>query len=633
MDTQNPPNPLQPSGTEQGAGSSADQGGQQRQQPQQSPRTAQPVQGPGARQLLPSNAPGYPAQGAPLGQTPMPGQAPTQMQALRIAPQQPQSPQSPQFPQFPQQGFRYQPQQPAATPPAPADMSPVDGGATTPRANRQKRDQAAVSPAPTLPPTATAGATPEPEGSPPLSRFFWPTHAHPAQLDRWQQDGYSFAVPVADPENPGSVRWGLGLSGLAVVSAVLLVALSVSTYTGSMADFPPSAQTLGIVFGIIGFILALGGMFINGKTMWAMQHHMIRRASAQQARDAQRQRDIQRQAGQEVRTDARQPATPPIPLLNDEETLVMEPEPEPEPMVFEQRAPAQFEDRDPDAALGDRYPDTATVALERDGWAISGVSLRGLSHKHDAKFREDAIAGDISNGWQIGVVCDGGGSYDLARVGANVAAEAALRGASAATNKYKRVSQRDAETALRAILLAALQGAHDALQAEEKRRGVSWQEMRTTLLVVVQRHLGKGIHALGGAQVGDGAIVARFYNQDAINEHMLRLTTPDIGPTGNETIFFQDVPPEQWEDRIKTYIKEGPGCYCLAMTDGVSDDFTPIEQHMPLLEEPLFRDVLKGQPPARVTGALEQLLSYERPGSFDDRSLVCIYHLGERPWK
>ena len=308
----------------------------------------------------------------------------------------------------------------------------------------------------------------------------------------------------------------------------------------------------------------------------------------------------------------------------------------PQPVPFQQLTPAQFDKKEPDDKL-DPYPHVIELALPAGsagrGWAIVGSSRRGFSHEHESKYREDGIALDIVDGWHLVAVADGGGAYTLARVGANFAVQKALDAmkTQVAGNKGRGFSSR-AKTQLvpreiaRRAILNGFRAAYDAVQAEANKRHESVKQLRATLLLLAHKQEPSGRHIVAGGQIGDGIIVGR----DA-RGHLAWFGKPDTGPTGNEVLFLQDVDPAEWPQRV--IVDEswsGPGCHFLVMTDGVADDFLPIDENLERLEKPLFESVLAGKTPTEAAPALTELLGYQRAASFDDRTLVCIYELGGR---
>jgi protein phosphatase 2C-like protein len=282
-----------------------------------------------------------------------------------------------------------------------------------------------------------------------------------------------------------------------------------------------------------------------------------------------------------------------------------------------------------------RFPATPTQLLDYEdhGWAIVGASLRGKGHRQDGKYREDALAAQMVDGLHLIAVADGGGSYDLAREGARVAVEQAIAGMHDQCAAFQKAPPDDVQMAVEAILRAGLMRAYEGVHAraneihlEDGKTTVD--DLRSTLLLLVHRELPGGTHLVGGAQVGDGVIAVR----DGENRLQL-LGTPDTGAVGNEVVFLTDVSTEELARRPQAQTLPTRDLYCLVMTDGVSDDFLPIEENLAGLERPLFTSVFTpGHTSREAAARLVEVLGYDRPGSFDDRTLVCVYKIGSTPW-
>lgn len=283
-----------------------------------------------------------------------------------------------------------------------------------------------------------------------------------------------------------------------------------------------------------------------------------------------------------------------------------------------------------------RFPadPTQPLDLEEHGWAIVGASLRGKGHRQDGKYREDALAAQIVDGdLHLVAVADGGGSYALAREGARVAVEQAIAGMHEQVVIYQRSRPDDVQAAVEAILRAGLRRAHAGVHARaaeihQEDGKTTVDDLRSTLLLLVHRELPGGTHLVGGAQVGDGVIAVRQGQDD-----LLLLGIPDTGAVGNEVVFLTDVSTEELARRPAARIVSARDLYCLVMTDGVSDDFLPIEENLAGLERPLFTSVFTpGHTSREAAARLVEVLGYDRPGSFDDRTLVCVYKIGSTPW-
>ena len=316
-----------------------------------------------------------------------------------------------------------------------------------------------------------------------------------------------------------------------------------------------------------------------------------------------------------------------------------QPQPQPPQLVpFQQMAPAPFENKEPDDPLYP-YDDVVEHGIpERaggKGWAIVGSSRRGFSHEHDGKYREDAMAFDIVDGWHLVAVADGGGAYSLARLGANVAVENALAAMKACIQSNKSSSfplpfgkaktQLMPREVARQAVLEGFRAAYDGVQRKAIEIGENdAKQLRTTLLLLAHRQERDGTHVVAGGQIGDGILVGR----DGQNNPLKWFGEPDTGPSNNEVLFLQDVSRDELSERAKVYEDmAGPGCQFLVMTDGVADDFLPIDENLARLEKPLFESVLAGKSPSEAAHALTELLGYQRDASFDDRTLVCIYEL------
>jgi serine/threonine protein phosphatase PrpC len=258
------------------------------------------------------------------------------------------------------------------------------------------------------------------------------------------------------------------------------------------------------------------------------------------------------------------------------------------------------------------------------GWRILAASRRGKIHAHEGSYRDDAFEYETISGWHAVAVADGAGSCRLSRVGAGVACRAALEA------MRKTISEASgeaiADTAKRA-LAEGVSAAHQAVQAEADRRSVAVKELSTTLLLLL--HYPKdGGDIVGVLEIGDGIVAIKGESADG-----LRWTVYDAGAHGEysgETLFLQSRPSEQWLDgaRVETYER---GIRLLAvMTDGIADDLLPYEKNLRILGGGLDEKVLAAAADQQADELLN-LISYDRRGSFDDRTLVVIYRVQDTP--
>lgn len=245
------------------------------------------------------------------------------------------------------------------------------------------------------------------------------------------------------------------------------------------------------------------------------------------------------------------------------------------------------------------------------GWMLVGASYRGRQHRHEAKYREDAYKVAVADEWHIAAVADGAGSAPLARVGAQLATEAAV------TKLVEDLPYSELrETTVRDILAAAAEHARQALQAEAHTRQTAISAFATTLLIVTHRVTENG-HWAAVFQVGDGTIAGC-----AADGRVIQFGRPDQGEFAGETQFLThladaaDIHP-----RIHILGELPPDIgLVMSMTDGVADDFHPPERDLPLL----IGHVRTALQAGRYTSAhsLLTLLGYKKKGSFDDRTLA-----------
>lgn len=286
------------------------------------------------------------------------------------------------------------------------------------------------------------------------------------------------------------------------------------------------------------------------------------------------------------------------------------------PPIELRRDPAKWEEHEPiDTNRPTKHTHTASQP-GTPGWYIIGASRRGKMHAHEAKYREDAWDAGVSlkQSWNIVAVADGGGSYDLSRIGSQVAVDAAVK--NLATNLLEPA--KPDETLVRVALSKALNVAYDALEAQaqalasELKRSITARDLSTTLLLLIWCPA----HAIiGVAQVGDGLIAM----QDCEGK-LQRLIQGDSGEVAGATVFLNNVKDRNWESRIQVYLNQQPTLLA-AMTDGVADDVLESEENFHMIFNALAHFTQESTP----AESLCEWLAYEKRGSFDDRTIAVIY--------
>lgn len=301
----------------------------------------------------------------------------------------------------------------------------------------------------------------------------------------------------------------------------------------------------------------------------------------------------------------------PTPTNEDSTPVVAQPAPRVTPRQWEENEPV-------DTSYSVAHIDARDV-MGVPGWRISGASRRGKMHAHDAKYREDAWHAAVSRGggWLITAVADGGGSYTFARVGSNIAARTVVKSLA----KYLPEPEGDfLDPDIRGAFNTALTEAYHAIEwcaqriAAETQQSVTSRDLSTTVLALA---FCPAQRKLATAQVGDGLIVLQRADTSTV-----KLAEADVGEVAGSTVFLNNVKNLQWNTRIKLYNLSELPVLIVAMTDGVSDDVLDNEeQNLPKLLEALQHFTHE----ENTADAISSWLTYNKRGSFDDRTLAIIY--------
>jgi len=328
----------------------------------------------------------------------------------------------------------------------------------------------------------------------------------------------------------------------------------------------------------------------------------------------------------------------------DREKTEAEDSPQPSP-----KPKAEWKILDPDDP-GDPVDLEVSHFEKRDEhWNILAASVRGKSHAHNAKWRDDAYAFDYFGDWTVMAVADGAGSASLSRVGARIACETAVTTMKVLLTDYKLLEGdteqlcNSSSKQIEAFFNQAACRARDSLQAEAVKRNIHPKELYTTLLLTVHT-MWKGKSLIFALQVGDGS-VAIFSKSQKI-EACTILGTADHGEMAGQTVFMtshDELLKRPFYQRLVYTLKPDVRCVA-AMCDGVADDFFPEKKRMielfngdPISElktragEPVkgvMHEVVKN--PGKAGVSLIEWLKYELKGSADDRTLVLMYRSEER---
>ncbi|HQK16998.1 MAG TPA: PP2C family serine/threonine-protein phosphatase [Polyangiaceae bacterium] len=274
-----------------------------------------------------------------------------------------------------------------------------------------------------------------------------------------------------------------------------------------------------------------------------------------------------------------------------------------------------------------------------EGKRVLAASVRGRSHAHEGKFRDDAFAleQDLSTGWLYLAVADGAGSARFSRKGAEMACEGTIRflrenmarlpeGELEAHLKQWRTSPEDAEargnSQLDKVFHRALYDAWFAVNGEAEQRGAKMRDYYTTLLVAAVKRFDFGWF-IANYWVGDGAVA--LLGADGAPEVRI-LGKPDGGEFAGETRFFtmkEEITEENIRGRLRySFVSDFDALFL--MTDGVSDPFFEAEADLfnPERWERLTAD-LEEKTRFEAKDLLEWLNFWSR-GNHDDRTLVVV---------
>lgn len=280
----------------------------------------------------------------------------------------------------------------------------------------------------------------------------------------------------------------------------------------------------------------------------------------------------------------------------------------PKPIELKPVQPAEWKILPPPPELKDRTADKQNETLNAGDWYICGASRRGKLHENEGTFREDAFAVQYAAGWILVAVADGAGSHHLSRVGSNLSVKAAIE-----TLTDKVTTKPPQEDLIAGFLENALDEAFLALSREAViTRKIDIRDLSTTLLLLMF-HERKNL--IGVAQVGDGLLAVQFADKE-----VAPLGNPESGEYSGQTYFLTNHQKGSFKNNVSVLKPDKDLKYFFVMTDGVADDLYPPTERLPGLIKAI-PEVIASEYPDQ---ALLELINYNRPGSFDDRTLVVV---------
>jgi serine/threonine protein phosphatase PrpC len=287
-------------------------------------------------------------------------------------------------------------------------------------------------------------------------------------------------------------------------------------------------------------------------------------------------------------------------------------------------------------------PDTCSSFLSTPHLTVIAASLRGRSHAHEGKYREDdfCIQYMEETGWHIFICADGAGSAKFSRRGSELACETALQ---LITDKLGREdnqlnaalvklggSQEPADLeklrqlSYNVLMLSAHQ-AHTAIQKQAKESQATPRDFASTFIVVISRVV-ESRWFFASFAIGDGGAGALLDDGT-----LLSLTAPDSGDFAGQTVFV--TMPQVFSD-TNTLLGRTKAAFChnlkfiAVMTDGITDPIFQSDANLASSTEwekwqqQLAQVVNFDTPTPGVEISLLDYLNFPSPGNHDDRTLL-----------
>ena len=325
------------------------------------------------------------------------------------------------------------------------------------------------------------------------------------------------------------------------------------------------------------------------------------------------------------------PPTEGRPALTHEVCLTINPD----PASLWQNKPS-----DPDGLFA--KPDTDKGNLFTPQLAVIAASLRGRSHAHEGKYRDDDFAMHLveETGWHLFIAADGAGSAKFSRRGSQIACATALArliqwltpGNDLDEALEKLGSSGDEANALEKLrriaynpLMRAAYDAFIAIGKEAEDCGATLRDFATTFVAVAVRRVGSRWFFASFAIGDGGAGVLEAPGK------LRTLTRPDSGEFAGQTVFL--TMPQVFQDQT-ALLARADAAFCddfrflAVMTDGITDPIFHSDsaflsaEAWAKWEQQLAEKVDIDALAPGVEEALLQWLHFASPGNHDDRTLI-----------
>lgn len=258
-------------------------------------------------------------------------------------------------------------------------------------------------------------------------------------------------------------------------------------------------------------------------------------------------------------------------------------------------------------------------------WIMAGASRRGLSHWNKGTHRDDAFAFGSLRGWNIIALADGAGSATFSRVTANRGVKEAVNVVTQFVPRYRATPQ-DHAAEMKKAIEEAVRSVHQVQEQFTKDQNLTKKDTYTTFLLLVHYPFNQGC-VWGTFQVGDGCIFG------VSEKGAYRLAKGDHAEDAATTQFVLSFSADELVRRVLVQ-QTNPVDFFLLATDGIEDDLKPthteyrqgldIDKKLESFSRHLQSTICRWRKWEDWGKLLMSVISYERKGSFDDRTLAIL---------
>ncbi len=303
------------------------------------------------------------------------------------------------------------------------------------------------------------------------------------------------------------------------------------------------------------------------------------------------------------------------------------------------------------SSLWKNLPSDASGPFAKSDWDKASIvtphltalaaSLRGRSHAHEGKYRDDDFGMQFveGTGWHVFIAADGAGSAKFSRRGSQIACKTALAelerslsssnaldgalaklGTDAGDGELEKLRRVSAN-----LLMPAAYKAFTAIHQQAKETQATLRDFATTFIAVIARQV-SGRWFFAAFAIGDGG--AGILLSDG---KVQLLTQPDSGDFAGQTVFLtmQQVFSDSDALLARTHAAFSEDFKFLAlMTDGITDPIFQSDTNFAssaaweLWRNELAKVVSLDAPAPGMEDALLSYLKFPSPGNHDDRTLV-----------